>query len=312
MVLSNPFLPSGQDPYVIFKDGWYYHVFVELPSGWCPIKVRKARTIAGLPAAESVIVWNPPHTGEGSFDIWAPELHYIYNRWYLYYSAADENGDNNRIYVLESDTQDAMGSYHAKGKLSDEIDKWAIDGTVLQKPSGELYFIWSGDDDQIPHEVTKSHPQDIYVTPMKNPWTLIGRRTCISKPEYAWEKNGPAPINEGPQILERNGIYYIVYSASHSLTDDYCLGLLINRTGDILNPQAWEKYPEPVFQKTETVFGPGHCSFTTSPDGTENWIIYHSAKRKGSGWDRQINVQKFFWTSDGFPVFGSPITKVAA
>jgi GH43 family beta-xylosidase len=309
MLFRNPLLPQGQDPYVIYHDGWYYHCFVNESFGWGPIRVRKSRTIPGLATAEPVQVWTPPSAGLGSRHLWAPEMHFIHNRWYIYYSAADEDGRNHRIYVLESDSEEPQGWYHPKGKLSDESDKWAIDGTVLQKPSGELYFIWSGDDDEISHEQTTYHPQNIYVTPMKNPWTLIGRRTCISKPTYAWEKNGPAPINEGPQVLEKNGKYFIVYSASHSLTDDYCLGLLINETGDILNLSAWKKYPEPVFHKTDSVFGPGHCSFTTAPDG-KDWIFYHSARHQGSGWDRQVHAQPFTWTRDGLPDFGIPQQEV--
>jgi GH43 family beta-xylosidase len=307
MEFRNPLLPQGQDPYVFYHDGWYYHIFVEKPFGWCPIYIRSARTIQRLSTAEPLQVWTPPYSGIASRHLWAPELHFIHNRWYIYYSAADEDGRNHRIYVLESDTKDPKGWYHQKGKLSDETDRWAIDGTVLQKPSGELYFIWSGDDDEISHEHTVHHPQNIYVTPMKNPWTLIGRRACISKPSYAWEKNGPAPINEGPQVLEKNGKYFIVYSASHSLTDDYCLGLLINESGNILDPASWRKYPEPVFHKTDSVFGPGHCSFTTTPDG-EDWIIYHSARYAGAGWDRQVHAQPFSWNTDGTPNFGRPLS----
>jgi len=52
------------------------------------------------------------------------------------------------------------------------------------------------------------------------------------------------------------------------------------------------------------------CSFIFySPISTlfEDWIVYHAAKRLGSGWDRNIRMQKFTWDSNGNPDFGTPI-----
>ncbi|OAH09854.1 extracellular exo-alpha-(1-_5)-L-arabinofuranosidase precursor [Streptomyces jeddahensis] len=47
---------------------------------------------------------------------------------------------------------------------------------------------------------------------------------------------------------------------------------------DPLNPAAWTKKPSPVFRRDDAagVYGPGHNGFFTSPDGTENWIVYHA------------------------------------
>ena len=69
---------------------------------------------------------------------------------------------------------------------------------------------------------------------------------------------------------------------------------------------AWIKESEPVFQSANGVYGPGHCCFTKSPDGTEDWIFYHAAREKGSGWDRNVRAQRFEWTPEGSPRFGTP------
>jgi GH43 family beta-xylosidase len=45
-----------------------------------------------------------------------------------------------------------------------------------------------------------------------------------------------------------------------------------------------------------------------SPDGTEDWIIYHAAKHSGAGWDRNLRAQKFTWQADGSPDFGTPVS----
>jgi GH43 family beta-xylosidase len=83
--------------------------------------------------------------------------------------------------------------------------------------------------------------------------------------------------------------------------------MLTLRGGDLADPKSWIKTTKPVFASTEDVFGPGHASFTTSPDGSQPWIVYHSARFSGAGWDRVIDTQPFRWRSDGSPDFGRPL-----
>jgi GH43 family beta-xylosidase len=122
------------------------------------------------------------------------------------------------------------------------------------------------------------------------------------------EQHGWPDVNEGPEPLWNGEKLFIIYSASGSWTDHYCLGQLTWTGGDPLNPNSWIKKTEPIFSATEDVFGPGHCSFVKSRDGKEDWIVYHSAQSKGSGWRRQINMQRFSWNPDGSPNLGRPIS----
>ncbi len=132
-------------------------------------------------------------------------------------------------------------------------------------------------------------------------------RVRIVSPDEAWERRGgPDFVTEGPEVLKKNGKIHIIYSASASWTDDYALGMVTFQGGDVMDPKAWVK-KGPVFSKTAAVFGPGHCSFTTSPDGTEDWIIYHAAVSPGAGWNRNIRAQKFTWDDTDSPLFGTPI-----
>jgi GH43 family beta-xylosidase len=120
------------------------------------------------------------------------------------------------------------------------------------------------------------------------------------------------PICEAPQVLRRNGRIFLIYSASASWTADYCLGLLANETGDLLNASAWTKRG-PVLQQTEHVWGIGHCSFVQSPCQTEDWILYHSKSDRAHGWeDRDVHAKRFTWSADGFPDFGTPLPRRAA
>jgi GH43 family beta-xylosidase len=44
-----------------------------------------------------------------------------------------------------------------------------------------------------------------------------------------------------------------------------------------------------------------------SPDGREDWIVYHAARHPGAGWNRDVRLQRLGWTKDGTPDFGVPV-----
>ena len=296
---TNPILDNGADPWVTSKDGTYYYTHTTGNS----ISVWKSQTLTGLASGENKVVWFPPLSGPNTSEIWAPELHYLNGKWYIYYAADDGQNENHRMFVLESETDDPLGNYVDKGMM-DTSGRWAIDGTTLQKEDGSLYFIWSG------WEGTENVSQHLYTAPMSNPYTISGAPVEISRPTYDWELNGNPTINEGPQVLIHEDQIFVIYSASGSWTDDYCLGMLSTQMkSDLLNPASWAKHDQAVFMRTDQVFGPGHSSFVKSPDGKEDWILYHAAKSQGSGWNRNVRMQSFEWNQDGSPNFGTPIAE---
>lgn len=297
VTFTNPVVTDGADPWVIRYQDVYYYCFATDDRIW----ISCSKNLHEIGLAEPKLVWQPAEGNPWSEELWAPELHFFDNKWYIYVAADDGANENHRMYVLESDNIDPQGHYNLKGKIADSTDCWAIDGTVLEH-RGHLYFIWSGWEGKV------NVQQNLYIAPMSNPATISGDRVLISEPEYEWEKIGRPLVNEGPEILKKNDKIHIIYSASGSWTDDYCLGQLTFTGGDILSRASWIKKPEPVFSKTETVFGPGHASFVKSPDGREDWIVYHAAKYKGGGWDRDVRMQKFGWNSDDSPNFGAPVS----
>ncbi|MGG2200036.1 family 43 glycosylhydrolase [Paenibacillus validus] len=298
----NPIVPvsggaGAADPSIVFKDGFYYYVKSDSDSS---LQVAKARRLQDIGTAPRVTVYTPPAGEPYSKELWAPELQYVKGKWYIYFAADDGNNANHRMYVLEGNSQDPQGTYTLKGKIADASDKWAIDGTVLEKDDGSMYFIWSGWEGDV------NEKQNIYIAPMSDPWTISGSRVQLSTPDQPWERIGTPYINEGPEILKKDGKLFIVYSASGSWTDEYKLGLLTNLDGDVLNPASWTK-SGPVFSQAPGAFGPGHNTFTTSPDGTEEWIVYHADLRSGGSWgNRSVRAQKFTWNADGTPNFGTP------
>ncbi|MDB6067794.1 MAG: putative beta-xylosidase [Pedosphaera sp.] len=307
LCFSNPIVQPGADPFVAWYDGFYYFTCTE-GAGKNQINIRQARSLAGLQSATPAVIWHAPDFGPDCRDIWAPELHLLQGHWYVYFAGTSTNEPdiNRRMFVLESRDADPMGPYTEKARLGiPGDDHYAIDGTVLQQPDGSLYFIWSG------RAVEQVGPQNLYIARMSNPWTLTGSRVKISSPEFDWEKKGWS-VNEGPAVLQHNQAVFVTYSASGGTTPDYCLGLLANTNGDLLNPRAWRKSPQPVFASYSgddgKVFTVGHNSFFKSPDGREDWIIYHGKENQDGTWKgRSARAQKFFWSTKGEPVFGHPV-----
>jgi|WetSurMetagenome_2_1015567.scaffolds.fasta_scaffold00016_63 GH43 family beta-xylosidase len=306
----NPLFQSGADPWIIFKDSLFYYT----STSGSNLFICKGKNLNELRTSGKKVIWTPPQGTSYSREIWAPELHFIDGKWYMYFAADDGKNRNHRMYVVENASADPLsGTWEFKGKVADPSDKWAIDGSVFTY-KGKLYMIWSGWEGDV------NGQQNIYIARMKNPWTIDGKRVLISAPEYDWERVGDlnnkddvphVNVNEGPVALQKNGRLFIIYSASGCWTENYCLGMLAFKGGrKLLDPLSWRKNPVPVFKaKPEaSVYAPGHNSFFTSPDGREDWILYHAnpAAGQGCGRFRTPRAQNFGWNSDGTPDFGEP------
>jgi GH43 family beta-xylosidase len=307
---TNPIITSwdAADPWVFWRDGYYYFTATLDPE--VGLWVWRSRTLTGLDRGDKVRVWTAPASGPQSRQIWAPELHYLGGHWYLYYTASDGVDAHHRHYVLRAAADDPLGPYEELGRVDPAFEKYAIDGSVLEMPDGRLFFLYAAG--------------GLHIAPMQSPARVAGPGVKIADGTHEWERawrksavTGAEWIKadgywlEAPQPLVREERVYLVYSAGHSATPDYCLGLLTLRGRDPLDPSAWAKLPGPVFgphaSREGRVYTVGHCSFTQSPDGREDWILYHAKdSRQGGFAGRTARAQRFGWAPDGTPAFGWP------
>jgi GH43 family beta-xylosidase len=304
---TNPLLETGPDPWVVWWKGFYYYS----NSTGKDLTLRRTADITDLRAAQTKVLWVPDPGHPWSHELWAPELHRWNNKWYIYFAADAGENASHRIYVVENESDDPMeGTWNLKGKISDSSDKWAIDATTFEL-KGEHYLVWSG------WEGDKDGEQDLFIAHMSNPWTIDSPRTLISKPTYPWEELGDLPgrhvnVNEGPEILLHGNRVFLVFSASGCWTDSYTLGVLeTNADANFLNGKSWTKLDHP-FLSTDpfaAAFGPGHNGFFKSPNGQEDWIIYHANPEPGQGCGnfRSPRIQRFTWNADGTPNFDKPV-----
>ena len=179
---------------MIFHGGFYYYCESRNKRH---IYVRRSRTIAGIGNDPGVRVWTAPTTGLNCDNVWAPELHLIDGRWFIYYAADDGENANHRMWVIEAEGSDPRGNYACRGQL--ETGGWAIDGTVLTLDHSRKYFIWSG------WPGKKDGQQNIYIAPMSDPTRICGERVLIAEPQQNWERI-EMPICEGPQCCAATAI----------------------------------------------------------------------------------------------------------
>jgi len=295
---TNPLLPSGPDPWVV-RDGpsyYYMHTMGNRIALW------RTPDITDLAHAEQRIVWTPPATGPNAHSIWAPELHRIGGKWYIYYSATASGHKDDRhrgVFVLENASRDPMqGSWVDRGRVNTR--RPGIDGTVFEH-GGSLYFAYS------PYIGAVS---GIALARMANPWTIKGDEVVIAEPDRPWEDQGGRRILEGPEFLPSpSGDIYLTYSAGACWSDNYALGLLHARRGaDLLSRASWTKSPQPVLSSANGIYATGHNGFFRSPDGREQWIVYHANPGPGMGCTskRAPHLGRIDWTADGRPRFPQP------
>lgn len=303
----NPVMLNAPDPFAMrHTDGFYYF----LATRQNRIDLVKSSTLTGIGGGALKTIWTPSQGG-GCCELWAPEIHYLDGRWYVYYTASTGGGDaSRRIYVLENSAADPMtGTWIMRGAVNTS-SPGALDGTVWMH-NGIRYFLWSG------YGNWPNYGSAVFIARMSSPWTLTGAQNVIAQPTAAWENVGGMAINEGPAPLVRGNRMFMIFSAGACWSDGYSLGMLSASTSaDPMNPASWTKSPGPVFSKStgNSVYAPGHNSFVKSPNGQEDWIVYHANPGAGQGCGtlRSTRVQRVNWNADGSPNFGAPEPEWAA
>lgn len=309
---TNPVM-RGADPSVVRAGDSYYLVQADDDR----IVVYRAARLEAVGRARPVTVWSPPDTGWNHANVWAPELIHLDGRWYIYYAAAHRPGQpfvDQRSGVLRSRGDDPLGPYDDVGQLRTSDGPgapsvWAIDLTV-GRVGGRLYAVWSGWERAA---ATDKTPQLLYIAPMSNPYTIAGPRRVLATPNTAWERGPELDLQEGPEFLEHGGSTFVAYSTRDSWLSTYALGMLRYKGGgaDPTDSASWAKSAGPVFAPANGVIGTGHHSFTVSPDGRQDWLVYHAKTSARPGWDRVIHMQPFGWRADGTPDFGAPVPRGA-
>ena len=324
-VKTDIFIKDRADPFVTKgSNGWYYFT-ASYPrygendlNGYDRVILRRAKTIDGLATAEEKTIWHEKESDTAFRFIWAPEIHEIGGKWYVYFAAS---GSENNVWDIDCHCIACNGNdpyndtWTDKGKFTScDGDTFAFRGFSLDMThfecNGKHYVAWAQNGGNSNVYIAQIDPAE--------PWKTITPSVLLTKPEYDWERVR-IPVNEGPAAMIHDGKIFLAFSAS-ATGPEYCIGLLYaDEKADLLDPASWNKLTKPLLTSEDLIgeYGPGHNSFGKDENG--DWIfVYHSRDEKcytkqcgysdgDSLYDpcRSARKRKVTWDADGYPVLNN-------
>jgi beta-xylosidase len=218
---------------------------------------------------------------------WAPDVFHharVDGKFYLYYTDNDPD-----VPRQDGPFDKQIGVAVADNPLGPFVDKQAlvkgaIDAHMFQDDNGRLYLYYANIDDGF----------EIFVQPMSDPLTPQGDPTEILHPTEAWE-TAAGEVTEGPFILKRDGIYYLMYSGSGADSPHYAIGYATSNSP----AGPFKKHSgNPIAKRTGEVIGPGHHCVVTGPDG-KLWMIYHQKYTDNTSFRRFVAIDPIWFDDNG-------------
>ncbi|KAK2730113.1 glycosyl hydrolase family 43 protein [Colletotrichum kahawae] len=292
---ENPVREPAPDPSLVFADGTYHLTF----TSYNRITIVRSNTLSGLPNGEQKTIWTDtnttPATQASRAATAAPRVFC-------------EDATPLAPTIANQHLADLIPPEGSRGGLDDNF-AFSIDGTFLEVPGFGRYHVLSIRDNEF--------NQALAITQLDTDSWTVGAWHVISIPDQPWERNitgaNPPPcddlvgVNEALHPLYHGDDIWLCYSASNCATPNYSLGLLHWNGGDPLLKSSWDK-TGPVFSQANGLYGTGHNSFFTSPDGTEIWNAFHATRNSAGscGGDRFTSAQIVTFDENNNPNFGVP------
>lgn len=294
-------LAQGGDPF-IFTSGNQYHLTMSDDHGGGGIVVKRSPSISTLLVAPKTTVYTPPAPDDK--EVWGPEIYQLQGKWYLYYTATNVPGADHRLHVAEAASP--LGPYTHKGVLDPAGHSGNEIGPSLLNHNGKLYLGFTGEVPDKPDTDANATANGLFLAPMNGPLQVGTASRLLA----AGGNDGKCPnIREAQSFLNRNGRTWMVYSACNAMTPDYRLMLKsIPATANPLVSSNWTQYATPVFTRNDGagVWGPGSNAFFKSPDGTQDWLLYHAKAHTANAFEpRTIRAQRIGWYASGAPNLGA-------
>ena len=242
---------QAADPGVLKVDGNYYCYSTSAPIGYYVYVSEDLVnwTNAGLCMGEA---WGLSRSGY----YWAPEV----------VRRADGK------FVMVASVEEHLGFAVADSPLGPFVPEknWTFDRTI----DGHIFLDEDGRGYLFCVSWREGHDYGIWAYELEDDLVTVKRETEVQviSPTDAWEQVS-GRVTEGPFVLKHGGKYYLTYSGNGYDAKEYAVGYAVSDSP--LGP--YEKYKaNPILSYTSKLYGPGHHSFTTSPDGSELIIVYHT------------------------------------
>ncbi|HBN86535.1 MAG TPA: glycosidase [Clostridiales bacterium] len=301
---SNPIgIKHIGDPFVLHdQDGMFYLYATSSRSGF---KVWSSSNLKDWTEHPNCYV-----ATENSFgykDFWAPEVIYYKGQYVMHYSARWKHNDSLRMGVAIA--QSPAGPFiDVRDEPMMDLGYAVIDGHIFIDDDDNKYFYYSRDCSE--NIVEGRHESHIYVALLNESLDrIISEPILLTKPEKPFEiLSGPDWLwNEGPFVMKRNGLHYLMYSANCYSTKEYCIcyGTSKKPTGPFVKGED-----NPILKYKESqVSGPGHNSVFKIGNNFVCAYHVHTDYNHPSG-DRQVFFDKLYFDGDKLKIDGPTVGKM--
>lgn len=218
---------------------------------------------------------------------WAPEVDAVDGHYVLYYAARDRASQRQCIGVSTSDSPDGPFVPAGAQPLVCPVSSGGAIDPSLYVENGRKYLLWKADGNCC------RLPAVINIQPLSaDGLALTGDPIPLIHNDQPWE----GAVVEAPTLIERNGTYYLFYSANNFGGGAYRTGYATatnlagpyTKHGELMSTELFR----------DQIVGPGGETFTTAPDGSTA-IAFH-------GWDptykyRAMYVRELDFSADGVP-----------
>jgi beta-xylosidase len=222
------------------------------------------------------LAWKPTPGSWNTIDIWAPDVFKGDDgKFYMYYTAASRIGvavANSPLgpFLEVYDHPFIGGGYGGVGDgkpfLPDQplldVDDYAIDAHVFKATDGSLTIYFSI---LTPFSAIVGLPMKDYVTLADDKPVML-----IEPQVLSWENFN----REGPFVLERNGVFHMMYSGALWFTNEYALGVA---TGPSPLGPFTRRADNPILRKSAE-FNLAGCGHHSVVEGKNNdlLVFYHT------------------------------------
>ena len=219
---------------------------------------------------------------------WAPEVTEVgAGRYAMYFTARNFQPDVQCIGVATATSPEGPFTVVGAGMLVCPAEEGgAIDASTFLDADGTRYLLWKNDGNCCGLDTW------LQIAPLApDGVTLAGPPTRLLKQDQPWEGN----LVEAPTLVERDGVYTLLYSANDYGGAAYAIGYATAES--VLGP--YTKAEEPLLDSLDPPYftGPGGQDVVVGPDG-EDLLVFHSWYADTAY--RGVNVLPLTW-DDGHP-----------
>lgn len=263
------------DPFIMLHNNTYYAYGTKAENG---IEVYTSDDLQTWKKQPELALKSSDSWGGRWF--WAPEVYYVNNKFYMYYSA------NEHICVATSDSP--IGPFVQTKKEPMMPGEKCIDNSLFID-NGKAYLYFDRFNDGL----------NIWVAELEDDLQTIKTSTltpCIHVSQ-AWEEVWPR-VNEGPFVIKHNDIYYMTYSGNSYESPFYGIGYATSNSP--MGP--WTKYENnPIFQKPDNLVGIGHSATFKDKNGKLR-VVFHAHHDENNIHPRIAYLADVSFTNDAKPI----------